>query len=78
MRAQAFALGRNLVFASGAYRPGQNDELDRAMAALPAIHEFVQQVEGDQVDAATTRARLLDLERSMAEWTSGHEEAASG
>jgi flagellum-specific ATP synthase len=62
----------------GAYRSGQNDDLDRAMAALPAIHEFVQQREGDEMDAATTRTRLLDLERSLEAWSSTHEEAVNG
>lgn len=46
----------------GAYKPGTDVELDRAMRAMPALREFLEQQSGERVSMEDTVARLNAME----------------
>lgn len=46
----------------GAYKPGTDDELDRAIAVLPALRGFLEQESREQVTMANAVARLRAME----------------
>jgi len=52
--------GRDLV-EIGAYRPGTNERLDRALALVPGIETFLRQGAGERATLAETLARLETL-----------------
>jgi flagellum-specific ATP synthase len=46
----------------GAYKAGMDAELDRAMSALPALLDFVEQRSDERVTIDATIARLLQMD----------------
>jgi flagellum-specific ATP synthase len=46
----------------GAYKPGTDDDLDRAMRAMPALREFLEQGSKESVSMEDTVARLNAME----------------
>jgi flagellum-specific ATP synthase len=46
----------------GAYKPGSDDELDRAIRAMPMLREFLEQGSGESVSLTETVARLSGME----------------
>ena len=69
-RAQA-SLARRLLAAHarsedliriGAYKPGTDDELDRAMRAMPVLREFLEQQSNERVSMKDTLARMNAME----------------
>jgi flagellum-specific ATP synthase len=46
----------------GAYKPGTDDELDRAMRAMPKLREFLEQTSGEQILMAETLDRMNAME----------------
>jgi flagellum-specific ATP synthase len=56
----AYARSEDLIRV-GAYEKGSDPELDHAVAALPALTEFLQQRSNDQAPLAETLARLAAL-----------------
>jgi flagellum-specific ATP synthase len=49
------------LIAIGAYAPGSDARIDRAIRLMPAIDGFLRQSVDDQVPAATTEAALVEL-----------------
>jgi flagellum-specific ATP synthase len=69
-RAQA-SLARRLLAAHarsedliriGAYKPGTDDELDRAIRAMPMLREFLEQMSDERVSMTETLARMNAME----------------
>ncbi|HEY6413157.1 MAG TPA: FliI/YscN family ATPase [Edaphobacter sp.] len=46
----------------GAYKPGTDDELDRAMRAMPVLREFLEQQSRERVSMEDTVARMNTME----------------
>jgi flagellum-specific ATP synthase len=46
----------------GAYKPGTDDELDRAMRAMPVLREFLEQQSSERVSMEDTLARMDAME----------------
>jgi flagellum-specific ATP synthase len=46
----------------GAYKPGTDDELDRAMRAMPVLREFLEQQSAERVSMEDTVARMSAME----------------
>jgi flagellum-specific ATP synthase len=55
-----FERNRQLV-EIGAYKPGSNPTLDRAVVAMPAIQAFLSQPMGQRVDRASAIRQLHEL-----------------
>jgi flagellum-specific ATP synthase len=45
----------------GAYQPGADPVLDEALAALPALHQFMRQSAGDRITLEQAIAQLMEL-----------------